>query len=69
METQEIAIKPKVIDCMNCKNYKGLHPVLCKVVCGFKPTSDEMRHRSIEGDTVDCPMILFKLDWKGEQKL
>jgi hypothetical protein len=60
--------KPELIKCMNCKYYNGLHEILSKVKCGFQPTSDDMRHRSIDNKLVDCPVYLWDLNWKDYQK-
>jgi len=63
-DLKEKISKPGLFDCMECSYFKGLHPLLSKVICDFKPTSDDMRHRSIENDIVNCPMIKFGLDWR-----
>jgi hypothetical protein len=61
--------KPILIQCMKCKHYRGLHELLTKVKCNFKPTSDDMRHRTIEDNNIiDCPMLKFGLDWRNAIK-
>ena len=57
-------VMPTLLECMNCKRYIGQHDLLCKVKCGFKPTSDALRHRVIKDGKVDCPMLMFGLNWK-----
>lgn len=60
---REGAVMPSFIQCTNCKHYNGVHDLLSKVKCGWKPTSDELRHRVIENDVVDCPMPYYGLNW------
>lgn len=59
----KLPIMPSFIQCTNCKYYNGVHNLLPKVKCEWKPTSDELRHRAIEGDIVDCPMPYYGLNW------
>ena len=66
----KLKTKPNLIQCMNCTHYGGLHELLSKVKCNFKPTSDDMRHRTIEENKlVDCPMLKFGLNWKIMQRI
>ncbi len=63
--TTDNNVMPTLLECMNCNHYKGQHDLLCKVKCGFKPTSDVLRHRAIKDGKVDCPMLMFGLNWKN----
>lgn len=56
-------VMPSLSQCMNCKHYSGTHNLLPKVKCNWKPTSDELRHRIIEDNYVDCPMPYYGLNW------
>ena len=63
-DLKEKISKPGLFDCMECSHFRGLHEILSKVICDFKPTSDDMKHRTIENNIVDCSMIKFGLDWR-----
>jgi hypothetical protein len=57
------AVMPSLYQCMNCNHYNGLHDLLPKVKCKWKPTSDELRHRRIDENSVDCPLPYYGLNW------
>lgn len=55
-------IKPTLIQCMKCKHFIGLHELLTKVKCNFKPTSDDMRYRTIEDKKEQVTIQKFTLN-------
>ena len=62
--TRNGIVMPTFMQCMDCKHYNGVHDLIPKVKCGWKPTSDELRHRPIEDNIVDCPMPYYGKNWK-----